>query len=64
MNDFDIFTKIALPYNVGDLGKKIAATGFAKLPKVQKNAQSGHTACELYRERDQECHTLTGAIRN
>ena len=43
MNDFDIFTKIALPYNVGDLGKKIAATGFAKLPKVQKNAQSGHT---------------------
>ena len=43
MSDFDIFTKIALPYNVGDLGKKIAATGFAKLPKVQKNAQSGHT---------------------
>ena len=53
-----------LTNNVGNLGKIIVATSFEWLPKVQKNAQSGHTACELYRERDQECHTLTGAIRN
>ena len=32
-----------LPTNVGDLGKIIVATGFDKLPKVQKIAQSGHT---------------------
>ena len=32
-----------LPNNVGDLGKLIAATGFERLPKVQKIAQSGHT---------------------
>ena len=31
--------------NVGDLGKFIVAKGFKKLPKVQKIAQSGHTAC-------------------
>ena len=29
-----------LPKNVGDLGKLIVATGFEKLPKVQKIAQS------------------------
>ena len=29
---------------MGDLGKLIAAKGFKKLPKVQKIAQSGHTA--------------------
>ena len=29
--------------NVVDLGKMIVATGFEKLPKVQKIAQSGHT---------------------
>ena len=33
-----------LPKNVGDLGKLIVAKGFKKLPKVQKIAQSGHTA--------------------
>ena len=33
-----------LPKNVGDLGKLIFAKGFKKLPKVQKIAQSGHTA--------------------
>ena len=32
-----------LPKNVGDLGKVIIAKGFKKLPKVQKNTQSGHT---------------------
>ena len=35
-----------LPKNVGDLGKLIVAKGFKKLPKVQKIAQSGHTACD------------------
>ena len=34
-----------LPKNVGYLGKIIVAKGFEKLPKVQKIAQSGHTAC-------------------
>ena len=29
---------------MGDLGKLIVAKGFKKLPKVQKIAQSGHTA--------------------
>ena len=33
-----------LPKNVGDLGKFIVAKGFKKLPKVQKIANSGHTA--------------------
>ena len=33
-----------LPRNVGDLGKLIVAKSFKKLPKVQKIAQSGHTA--------------------
>ena len=33
-----------MPKNVGDLGKFIYAKGFKKLPKVQKIAQSGHTA--------------------
>ena len=33
-----------LPKNVGDLGKLIDAKGFKRLPKVQKIAQSGHTA--------------------
>ena len=35
-----------LPKNVGDLGKLIVAKGFKNLPKVQKIARSGHTACE------------------
>ena len=30
-----------------DLGKLIVAKGFKKLPKVQKIAQSGHTARDL-----------------
>ena len=34
MMDFDTFRK--LPYNVGDLGKIIIATGFEWFPKVQK----------------------------
>ena len=33
-----------LPKNVRDLGKLIVAKGLKKLPKVQKIAQSGHTA--------------------
>ena len=33
-----------LPKNVEDLGKLIVAKGFKKLPKVQKIANSGHTA--------------------
>ena len=32
---------------MGNLGKLIAAKGFKKLPKVQKIAQSGHTACSV-----------------
>ena len=33
-----------LPKNVRDLCKLIVAKGLKKLPKVQKIAQSGHTA--------------------
>ena len=36
-----------LPMNVEDLGKLIVAKGFKKLPKVQKIANSGHTASYL-----------------
>ena len=36
-----------LPKNVGDLGKLIVAKGFKKSPKVQKIANSGHTACQI-----------------
>ena len=32
-----------LPKNVGDLGKKIVATSFEWLPRVQKIAKSAHT---------------------
>ena len=42
MIDFDTLTK--LTKNVGDLGKLIVAKGFKKLLKVQKIAQSCHTA--------------------
>ena len=35
-----------LTNNAGDLGKIIVATCFEWLPKVQKIAQSGHTACQ------------------
>ena len=35
-----------MPQNVRDLGKLIVAKGFKKLFKVQKIAQSGHTAAE------------------
>ena len=34
-----------MPKNVRDLGKLIVAKGFKKMPKVQKIAQSGDTAC-------------------
>ena len=41
-----------LPKNVGDLGNVIVASGFKKLPKVQKIVQSGHTVrnshCLIY----------------
>ena len=33
---------------MGDLGKISVATGFEKLPKVQKIAQSGHTALQVH----------------
>ena len=33
-----------LPNSVGNLGKIIVATGFEWSPRVQKIAQSGHTA--------------------
>ena len=36
-----------LPKNVENLGKLIVAKGFKKLPKVQKIANSGHTAREV-----------------
>ena len=39
---------LKLPKNVGDLGKFIVAKGFKKLPKVQKIANSGHTAYYVY----------------
>ena len=32
-----------LPYNAGNLGKIIVASGFEWLPKVQKIAKSCHT---------------------
>ena len=37
-----------VPNNMGDLGKIIVAINFEWLPKVQKIAQSGHTACETH----------------
>ena len=41
-----IFTSLQkLPKNGEDWGKLIVAKGFKRLPKVQKIAQSGHTAC-------------------
>ena len=40
-----------LPNNVGDLGKIIVAIGFEWLPKVQKIAQSGHTASLQHSQR-------------
>ena len=33
-----------LPNTEGHLGKIVVATGFKKLPKVQKIVQSGHTS--------------------
>ena len=38
-----------LPKNVCTLGKLILATGYEKLPKIQKIAQSGHTVSALCR---------------
>ena len=42
-----------LPKNVRELGKRIVAKGFKKLPKVQKITLSGHTALDIaeYRQR-------------
>ena len=42
MIDFDTLSKIA--YESEKSGKLIVAKGFKKLPKMQKIAQSGHTA--------------------
>ena len=45
LGKYNILTPLQkLPKNVGNLGKLIVATGFEKLPKVQKIPQSGHTA--------------------
>ena len=43
-----------LPKNVGDLGK-----GFKKLPKVQKIANSGHTAAYSFFLSNTDISTLT-----
>ena len=46
LENWNILTPLQkMPKNVGDVGKTIVATGFKKLPKVQRIAQSGHTAC-------------------
>ena len=50
-----------LPNNVGNLGKIIVATGFELLPKVQKIAQSGHTAAYLGNA-SENCSTATAYI--
>ena len=39
---------LKVPNNVGDLSKIIVATGFKRLPEVQKFAQSGHTAADPF----------------
>ena len=44
-----------LPKNVEDLGKLIVVKGFKKLPKVQKIANSGHTACDSLKLPVHEC---------
>ena len=44
-----------LPNNMGDLGKIIVAINFEWLPKVQKIAQSGHTACETHHRLRWDC---------
>ena len=38
-----------LPENVGDLGKLIVAKCFKTFPKMQKIAQSGHTAEDAWK---------------
>ena len=48
LEKWKIFTPLQkLPKNVGNLGKIIVATGFEKLPKVQKIAQYGHTHSQV-----------------
>ena len=42
----DVDTLKKMPKNVGYFGKLIAAKGFKNLSKVQKIAQSGHTATD------------------
>ena len=39
-----------MPKNLGDLSKFIVAKGYKKLPKVQKIAQSGHTASDVRKD--------------
>ena len=49
-----------LPKNVGNLGKLIVAKGFKKLPKVQKNRHTGHTALHFhFVERGSKCFSDT-----
>ena len=48
LEKWQILTSVQkLPKNVKDLDKLIVAKGFKKLPKVQKIAQSGHTAAGI-----------------
>ena len=51
-----------LPKNVGDLGKLIVAKGFKKLPKVQKNTQSGYTGRRIGKARQKRFTTQTSLI--
>ena len=45
-----------LTKNVEDLGKLLDAKGLKKLPKAQKIAQSGHTACHTQKGELGRCH--------
>ena len=59
----DILTPLQkLPKNVGDLGKLIVAKGLKKLPKVQKNAQSGYPGRRIGKARQKRFTTQTSLI--
>ena len=47
-----------LPKNVKDLVKLIVAKGFKKLPKVQKIANSGHTAGQSHKHSINDCREI------
>ena len=56
-----------LPKNVGDLSKIIVPQGFKKLPKVQKNAKSGHTGVDIgiisnYHHHQQQQHVKVSLL--